>query len=139
MPKLSTQHCVAKINETTLISMGGYGEPITRDTFFYDSITNSWTQGPSFAIGRNSPACGVLNWVNPNTGDTEKVVVAAGGSQLNTVELLFLDNLSAGWLIGRDLPFEPFGGTITEYQVFSSFLKQYCRPMFSPLIFFLFF
>ena len=114
-----TQHCVAKINETTLISMGGYSSgPDVRETYFYDSLTNTWTQGPSFVDGRNGPACGVLNWVNPNTGEEEKVVVAASGASLKSVDLLFLNDVTSGWVRGEDLPIEVFGATITEYQVF---------------------
>ncbi len=83
------QHCVAKINETTLISMGGIKGPNVRETYFYDSTANNWTQGPSFIDGRNGLACGVLNWVNPDTGKEEKVVVAAGVNFINILQAAF--------------------------------------------------
>ena len=68
--------------------------------------------GPELKKGRVSHACGVLNWLNQDTGAMEKVVVVAGGfyeddtieQYLASVELLYLkqdgDLSSATWVPG---------------------------------------
>ena len=44
----------------------------------------------------------MINWPNPKTGQKEKVVVTTGGGGLTSIELLFLNNIEAGWKIGPE-------------------------------------
>ena len=116
LPRPAKQHCVVKINETTLMSMGGIDARNVKETYLYNSVDNKWTPGPSFATGRNGPSCGLLNWKNEETGNEEKVVVAASGASMRSVQLLFLEDYEAGWVEGPDLPMYSFIGQMVEYQ-----------------------
>ncbi len=111
------KHCLVKINSTTLLSIGGSedGGP-TSKTSFYNVEKNSWTSGPSLNIARTGLSCGILNWKNPDTNQIEKVIVAAGGSQISTVELLLVDESEAnGWVMGPSLPIVAYLSTMVEY------------------------
>jgi hypothetical protein len=60
-----------------------------------------------------------MNWKNPETGNMEKVVVAAGGAGggvLKSVELLFLEDINSGWVAGPELPKEVSSATMVEFQ-----------------------
>ena len=116
LPIAVTQLCVVKINETTLMSMGGSAYGDVKETFFYNAVDNEWSSGPSFATGRNGPSCGLLNWKNEETGKEEKVVVAASGASLTSVDLLFLDHDEGVWVKGPDVPELSFIGKIVEYR-----------------------
>ncbi len=122
MPQPVTNHCSVKINETALLILGGYTkimdtENITSHTFFYNLVENRWSPGPELNLPRYIPGCGILNWENPLTGVTEKVIVAAAGldgqdQPLSSVELLFLTEgkgFNSGWVFGPSLPIELSG------------------------------
>ena len=116
------QHCTVEINSTTLLSIGGSAanggtiDPIS-NTYFYNVEENLWTSGPSLNIARTLHSCAVLNWKNPSTNQHEKVVVAAGGDQLSSVELLFIDGIETrGWKMGPSLPNYAYLSTLIEYQ-----------------------
>lgn len=117
-PKEQTQFCTVRINDTSLISLGGVsGSAI--ETFFYNSVENQWTQGPNLMKQRNGLACGILNWLNPGTGANELVVVAASGDNLLDSELLFLQDYyqsGSGWVQGPALPAEAYSGSMVEYE-----------------------
>jgi hypothetical protein len=62
--------------------------------------------GPLLNDERWGHSCGVMNWLNPTTNQAEKIVVAAGGGYLSSVELLYLEKWETnneGWLIGPSL------------------------------------
>ena len=77
-----------------------------------------------FSDGCISCSCGILNWMNPGTGISEKVVVAAGGADhpdhiLTSTEFLFLNDWKdnqAGWVAGPELLARTAYATITEYK-----------------------
>ena len=127
IPQAVASHCVAKIDETSLIVIGGAIHMIsgmTNHTYFYDLIKNQWSPGPKSITARIGHACGILNWKNPTTGVREKVVVSAGGGTIGTdslssVELLFLnhnEDFSNGWKRGPSLPKTAILSTMVEYQ-----------------------
>ncbi len=119
LPAGESQYCVAKINDTTLISMGGVENFQGRDSYFYNLLTNEWTLGPKLESPRNGLSCGVLNWNNPETGEFEKVVVAASGDYFSTVELLFMnghDELGSSWVQGPILENEAYMSRIVEFE-----------------------
>jgi hypothetical protein len=118
-------HCMVRINESTLLSIGGYGAStgFSAQTNFYDSINNNWYAGPNLNVERSGNACGVLHWYNPDTDQNEKVIVVAGGydgSQfLSSTELLFLNEFETsqqGWVMGPNLPNAARLSTLTEYK-----------------------
>jgi hypothetical protein len=107
------------------MSSGGsvLGRPgdATDNTYFFNVIENKWIQGPRLIESRIDHSCGILHWNNPDTGSMEQVVVVAGGysafsSYLDSVELLFLDNLDAGWVEGPILPGSALQATMVEFQ-----------------------
>jgi hypothetical protein len=109
MPVATSGHCMVKVNNTVLYAIGGfkYGDTTssTQNSYFFNLLENKWTSGPQLGISRSYHSCGIMNWINPATGIKEKVVVAAGGiagnsSLLASIELLFLENLDAGWVSG---------------------------------------
>ena len=116
------EHCLAKINSSTLLSIGGMdGGSVYNavpNTFFFNGQDNKWTEGPTLKNARTGLSCGVLNWNNPETNQMEKVVVAAGGYSTDTVELLFLDgNKNTGsWISGPSLPEAAWLSTMIEFQ-----------------------
>ena len=116
-PSSETQFCNVRINETTLLSLGGPIDFMKR-SFFYNSLENSWTLGPNLIKERNGLACGIINWLNPDTGTKEQVVVAASGEDLHDSELLFLKDYNesgTGWVEGPSLPAEAFLASMIEY------------------------
>jgi len=120
LPEPVYRHCLVKVNNTMLISIGGSPAPAsTGNTNLFDVLNNKWTPGPQLITPRTQHACGVMNWKNPDTGSLEKVVVAAGGAGgpvLKSVELLFLEDINSGWVAGPDLPKEASSATMVEFQ-----------------------
>ena len=117
-PKEQTQFCTVRINETNLISLGGVVGS-AENSFFYNSVENQWSEGPNLLKERNSLACGILNWFNPDTGVKEQVVVAASGDNLQDSELLFLEDYyksGSGWVQGPTLPDEAYSGSMVEFE-----------------------
>ena len=106
------------INETVLLSIGG--RPPTTETFFYNAKLNQWLHGPELLEARFWVSCAVVEWKNPADGQLEQVVVVAGGNQegfqLSTVELLYIDNITAGWQPGPELPLTVDNSVMVEYK-----------------------
>lgn len=124
LPTNVGEHCMVRINESTLLSIGGYSKfGWTSETNFYDSISNNWYAGPNLSDTRERHACGVLHWYNPNTDQNEKVIVVAGGNNnaeyMSSTELLFLNEFETsqqGWVMGPNLPNIALSSTMTEYK-----------------------
>ena len=65
-----------------------------------------------------------MDWINPDTGTTEKVVVVSGGKDntstaLSSVELLFLNDYETSkqsWTLGPNLPYLSYAATMIEFQ-----------------------
>jgi len=126
LPKPVLDHCITKINSSTLLSIGGRSGKdyeIFRNTYFYNVQSNKWTPGPFLRNSRSHFSCGILRWKNPETNQLEKVVVVAGGEngtfgRTSSVELLNLsdgDTIKGEWEIGPEMPKELQGTTLTEY------------------------
>jgi hypothetical protein len=123
MPELVPQHCLVKINDSMLMSIGGI-EALTSwtpKTYFLDINKNIWMEGPPIITPRAQHSCAIMNWKNPNTGKLEKVVVVAGGRErygddLNSVELLFLENYKNGFNPGPTLPLRVWYLSLVEFR-----------------------
>ncbi len=111
LPETLYKHCLAKINETTAMLIGGVGCPGVQEdcnknqTYYYDIEFQTWTPGPELMANRSSHACGTV--VDNESGQV--IVVVAGGfndadGYLSTTELLFQD--SNEWIAGPEMPFE---------------------------------
>jgi len=60
-----------------------------------------------------------VEWKNDISGQLEKVVVVAGGSDgkyLSSVELLYINNLAMGWQSGPELPIALGYSVLVEYK-----------------------
>jgi len=124
LPTSVGEHCMVRINDSTLLSIGGYQNLAkwTSETNFYDSISNNWYAGPKLSVTQGEHTCGVLNWYNPDTDQNEKVIVVAGGynsaQYVSSTELLFLNEYETsqqGWVMGPNLPSAAEFPTMTEY------------------------
>jgi len=90
--------------EEVLMITGGYDEPTVFNSveFFYGT---DWEHGQLSDLPR--AGCGVLNWMNPQSNQMEKVVVAASGYKSLTTELLYVDKIGDySWVMGPSLPTE---------------------------------
>ena len=101
-------HCIVRVNETTIISIGGRGslsaQSFTQTMYFnHDHLeSQKWTFGPEMKVGRAHHSCGKFT-----IGDISVIVVAGGisnanGPGLTSVEFL-LEN-GTTWIEGPDLP-----------------------------------
>ena len=113
-------HCMVAINDTVLLSMGGYtSQGYISKTYFFNSEMNEWSPGPDLNIPRGYLSCATVNWKNPSDGQLEKVVVVAGGDNgqyMSSVELLYINNLSRGWQYGPQLPYSVANSVLVEYK-----------------------
>jgi hypothetical protein len=76
--------------------------------------------GPNLNTARFAAACGVLNWMNPQSNQMEKIVVAAGGRNsggyMSTTELLYVDRIgNYNWVMGPSLPLANGYATMVEF------------------------
>ena len=60
MPVPMYAHCMAVLNETASMVIGGYsnGTACAQDTYILNTGTGAWTVGPSLNIGRVDQSCG---------------------------------------------------------------------------------
>jgi hypothetical protein len=96
LPEPANLHCMAQISNSTFLIIGGKSASAEYHghTFFFNAVDNVWSEGPLLKVPRRAHKCSVLDWINPATNETEKVVVVAGGyggQYLSSVELLFVN------------------------------------------------
>jgi len=128
LPNTLHSHCMVKINSSMLLLIGGVlqyaPDDASSSTYFFDVLNNQWITGPQLNSERFDHSCGVMYWINPDTGTTEHVVVVAGGidknwDTLSSVELLFLNDYETskqGWTFGPTLPETIFAASMTEFK-----------------------
>ena len=112
-----SEHCMVVVNETVLLSIGGF--PPTSETEFYNYELNQWLPGPEILKARYHAGCATVHWKNPADGQLEQVVVVAGGfnaGYLSSTELLYINNIAAGWQPGPELPLSAEGSVMVEYK-----------------------
>ncbi len=120
LPQPVWTQCLVKLNDSSLLSIGGFNGIFQDSTFFYDGLSNSWIAGPVLNVPRCCSGCAVVKWLNPSTNQRERVVVVAGGwngtDRSDVVELLFIDDISTGWIAGPSLPLSANHPTLIEFQ-----------------------
>ena len=90
--------CMIVVNETTVLLMAGTSPTSTysRETYIFNSITNSWTRGPLLTNGRRAMGCGTIK---ENAASNNRIFLVAGGEAADkSVELL--DSLTGQWRAG---------------------------------------
>jgi len=122
LPNGVWEHCLVKINSTTLLlvggseTTGGLNAPVSA-THFDDLNENQWIPGPALNVARAGAGCGILNWMNPQTNQIEKIVVAAGGYKSSTTELLYVDRIGDySWNMGPSFPTANGFPSMVEFQ-----------------------
>jgi len=94
----------------------GLSAPVSA-THFYAVHENQWSPGPTLNRARAGAGCGVLNWMNPQTNQMEKIVVVAGGYQSSKTELLYVDRIGDySWIMGPSLPTNNAVSSMVEFQ-----------------------
>ena len=119
LPEPVSGQCLVQLNDSSLLSIGGNFGLYQDLTFFYDSFSNRWIEGPKLKVERSSAGCAVVKWVNPSSGQKERVVVVAGGFNgrpRSYVELLFVDDVNPIWVSGPSLPLTAYQSTLIEFQ-----------------------
>ena len=112
-----TYNCLVKINDTLLMAIGGQMSTApVNSTYFYNVLTNLWSNGPALNYPRTLHACEIMNWLNTTTGVSEQVVVVVGGAYLSTqsIELLYKKDLSK-WVVGPNAPAQMILPSLTSY------------------------
>jgi hypothetical protein len=123
LPKAVGEHCMVAINDTVLLSIGGYNDGTeirTSETHFYDFITNTWSPGPNLIVGRTGLSCAIVNWKIPNC-QSEKIVVAVGGHNISRghssdVEFLCTDKTRYRWHSGPNFAKGIAYSALVEYK-----------------------
>ena len=90
--------CLMVVNETSfLLAVGTTAtETYSRDTYIFNSMTNSWTSGPTLSNGRRSMGCGTIK---ESAASDNRIFIVVGGQAAETsVELL--DSISGQWRPG---------------------------------------
>ena len=97
-------HCMATVNSTTVMVIGGYYfQTYSRKTFYFNLGEKSWTEGPELKQTRNSHSCGRIR--RDKKGQEMSIVVVGGSSgtsYLSSTEIL--DLKSNTWQTGPELP-----------------------------------
>ena len=106
LPVKIRDHCLVLANSTTVLMIGGEqnDKRYSSDTYFFNSESEIWVEGPSLEIGREWHSCARIK--SDKSSHLETVIVAGGssnGNWLSTVEVLNQD--SRGWKHGPELPF----------------------------------
>jgi hypothetical protein len=65
-------------------------------TFYFDALTNLWSNGPSLATGRLGHGCGRIEV--SGTSASQTVIVAGGQTPFRSVEIL--DGATNSWRAG---------------------------------------
>ncbi len=89
LPYVLGRHCMAAINESTLILTGGSSNEESRSQYkswYFDVYSETWTEGPEMNHEYGSHGCAVF--IGPGG---QKVVAVANGSGGRPSQLLFLD------------------------------------------------
>ena len=107
MPVERFVHTIVSYSETSAIVFGNDFE--TDETFIYDSISETWTDGPALQTARDESQGGLVQFPNGTN-----VVVAAGGSHTSTTEIL--DSETRTWSYGPELPYNIENGASVQYK-----------------------
>ncbi len=112
LPVTIADHCMVKVNSTTVIVIGGHqNDQISGKTFYFTFGAESWTEGPELKYKRGYHSCGKIR---RDKESQEMGIIVAGGndglSDMASVEILHEG--SNKWQRGLELPF-----SITESQM----------------------
>jgi hypothetical protein len=109
-------HCMAAVNSTTVMVIGGLQSGQNSETTFYFTFGKErWDEGPKLKYKRYLHSCGKIR---RNNESQEMSIIVAGGeirsSSLSSVEIL--DEGSNQWKTGPELPLAIFVSQMIEDQ-----------------------
>jgi hypothetical protein len=95
------EHCMALINSTAAIVIGGrQGSSFqTVNSYIFNSVGQEWHEGPPLKKARSSPVCGQIRSNDHSLGTS---VIVIGGYNLTSTEVL--DDGASEWKYGPELP-----------------------------------
>jgi hypothetical protein len=89
LPVTIAYHCMATVNSTTVLAIGGkQNSQILRKTFYFTFGKENWTEGPELKNEREYHSCGKIR---RNKESQEMSIIVAGGFHgtfLSSVEIL---------------------------------------------------
>ena len=84
LPYAVIAHCLVLLDEDRVFMLGGGDEyAFYKKTRFYNFKLRKWTAGPNFSEKRFGLSCGIAI----DSVTDEKIVIAAGGNYLKSVEI----------------------------------------------------
>jgi hypothetical protein len=105
LPLKVNKHCLVRLNETTVILIGGNLDQyiISKATYYYNVGSKGWISGPSLKMERKSHSCAVFKSAKHGHPDTVIVTggVSAYGYSLASTEFLNVNNNS--WTSGMKI------------------------------------
>ena len=114
LPVVISDHCMALLNSTTVLIIGGVqnGSKYSQNTFYFNTEYEKWIEGPKLMFGRKKPSCGNLQI--DEKGSYYGVIVAGGydGSYMSSVEILQVG--ANEWKTGPTLPYGIFSAAMVE-------------------------
>jgi hypothetical protein len=119
LPVLTLDHCLVKLNETTILMTGGgskgWQSQYNRNSvYFYNIDAGVWTQGPNMLHARRAHGCSLF--YNPANCYKPTVVVSTGwnGQYLDSTEFLVLEpgSNTIKWTEGPSLPTAAHGAVL---------------------------
>jgi hypothetical protein len=109
LPKRVYAPCLMTIDETSVLLAAGTivnGEPFSRETFLFNSKTNSWTPGPLLSTGRRHMGCGSIN--ENSQSNRKSLIVAGGENAFTSVEILDGVGSASQWRQGNCLHLQSY-------------------------------
>ena len=95
-------HCMASIDESKVMIIGGFNGEYLSSTFIYNFEEDTWTSGPDLMVPRENHACSTYL----NSNGHKKIMVTGGfnGTSLTSTEVLDLEYPHGTWQFGPELP-----------------------------------
>ena len=101
LPVGIADHCMALINSTAAIVVGGYqiNYTPTKNSYIFNSVSQQWNEGPPLNEVRIAPVCGQIR---ANGQSLRTSVIVIGGQNMSSVEVL--GEGASEWTTGPELP-----------------------------------
>ena len=104
LPVATAHHCMALINSTSVIVIGGTNSSFSyfNNSYVFNSVSQEWHKGPSLKEIRFGHVCGQIR-TNENSHETSIIVI--GGKDIPIpATVAILDEGSSEWRTGPALP-----------------------------------
>ena len=111
MPAALENHCMVKVNTTTVMIIGGYSNSSSSpSTFYFNVDSETWIEGPPLNIARRFHSCGLIR----KTGKSSIIVIGGITNYVYLQSVEILDDGSTQWRYGPDFKFGICGTKLIE-------------------------